>query len=87
MKRAAAYFVLLVFAATSLSSCSMLTAQGRQQRAYEKYVAKYSKRRAKEQSLIARLRAKIPSLTPSEPVVSTSVADGPESVTSPGGGL
>ena len=79
------------------SGCSMLTAQGRRERAYAHYVAKYSRGRVKQQRKLGSfLRPpKIPHLEPSEAVESTQVGaagGGPESVTtasdaSGGGGL
>ena len=67
------------------SGCSMLTAQGRRERAYARYVKKYSRGRVKQQSKLSLLRMpKIPRLEPSEPVESTQIGEavgGPESVT------
>ena len=67
------------------SGCSMLTAQGRRERAYAHYVKKYSRGRVKQQRKLSFLRGpKIPRLEPSEPVESTQVGEavgGPESIT------
>ncbi len=63
-----------------LTGCSMLTAQGRRERAYDHYVRKFSHNRAKQQRRLSFAGAKIPKMHPSEPVTSTEVT-GPESVT------
>ena len=67
------------------SGCSMLTAQGRRERAYAHYVAKYSHGRVKQQRKLRFLGAsKIPHPKPSEPVESIQIGEaggGPESVT------
>ncbi len=84
MKRANCSFAFLLLAAFLLNSCSMLTAQGRRERAYASYVRKYSKGRVKQQRRLSSWRSKIPKLTPSEPVVSTGVG-GPESVAADAG--
>jgi hypothetical protein len=77
---------LLLAGSILLSGCSMLTAQGRRERAYARYVAKCSHRRVKQQSVLSALRSHIPKLEPTEPVVTTELG-GPESVTSvPGSG-
>ena len=86
MKRANCCFAFLLLAAFLLNSCSMLTAQGRRERAYASYVRKCSKGRVKQQSHFSGWRSKIPKLTPSEPVVSTDV-DGPASVTTADAGM
>jgi len=64
----------------------MLTAQGRREHAYARYVRKCSNGRVKQQSRISSWRLKIPQLTPSEPVVRMDAA-GPEAVTSGDGGM
>jgi hypothetical protein len=80
------------------SGCSMLTAQGRRERAYAHYVAKYSRGRVKQQRKLSGLfhAPKMPHLEPSEPVESTQAGEavgGPESISSAsdansgGGGL
>ncbi len=86
MKRSHCSFVFLLLAAFLLNSCSMLTAQGRRERAYASYVRKCSKGRVKQQSRFSSWRSKIPHLTPSEPVVSAEVG-GPESVASANAGM
>lgn len=86
MKGAARFIALLLLSATMLSGCSMLTAQGRREHAYARYVRKCSNGRVKQQSRISSWRAKIPKLTPSEPVVRTDVA-GPESVSTGDSGM
>jgi hypothetical protein len=72
---------VVLFVSIALPGCSMLTARGRQERAYERYVQKCSHQRD-------RLRAKmmkaprIPSLAPSEPKETTELGDSPQSVSS-----
>jgi hypothetical protein len=71
---------LLVIA---LSGCSMLTKQGRQQRAYEKYVRKSSYTQAKRAVKFRISKINMPPLqSPSEPTMETSVSDSPQSVSS-----
>ncbi|MEO8439794.1 MAG: hypothetical protein ABI540_06175 [Spartobacteria bacterium] len=53
MKKILHASALLMATATLLSSCSMLTAQGRQERAYERYVRKSSQGRVKQQKRFA----------------------------------
>jgi hypothetical protein len=77
---------LLLVGTTLLTSCSMLTAQGRREHAYRHYVTKYSYRRAKLQRRISISRAKVPKLEPSEPITTTEVS-GPESASSGDGGM
>jgi ribosomal protein S9 len=72
-----------------LTNCSMLTAEGRREHAYARYVAKRSKGRVKQQQVLLGFRSKIPKTEPSEPIITTEVS-GPQSVTgsgSEGGGL
>jgi hypothetical protein len=71
--------VLLVF--TSLPGCSMLTARGRQERAYERYVRKCSRQRDRLQAKMLKAQP-IPTLTPSEPKLTTELGGSPEPVTS-----
>jgi hypothetical protein len=75
------YHALLVFlvGATLLSSCSMLTANGRHQRAYERYVRKSSLGRVKQQKRMSYRKTTLPVMQPTEPMVATEVS-GPESV-------
>ncbi len=71
-----------------LAGCSMLTAQGRRERAYSRYVAKYSRARTKQQRKLGFFHApKIPHLEPGEPVESTRVEEAtgsPQSLTTTG---
>ncbi|HEY1582120.1 MAG TPA: hypothetical protein VGF73_03355 [Chthoniobacterales bacterium] len=83
MKKSIHAIALFLLAATLFSSCSMLTAQGRRERAYEHYVRKSSLGRLKQQRRLSFKKAKIPFLPPSEPAETTSVS-GPESVTDGG---
>ena len=85
MRTAARAIVFVLLAALPFSGCSMLTAQGRRERAYAHYVAKSSNGRVKQQRRLSSLRARIPELFPSPPVVTTGTS-GPESVTSSEGG-
>ena len=62
-----------------LSGCSMLTAQGRRERAYERYVRKMSQGRVKQQKRFAARGNTMPVMHLSEPVETTNVS-GPESV-------
>lgn len=55
----------------------MLTAQGRQERAYERYVRKCSLGRVKQQKRFASAKSPMPVTYPSDSVMSA----GPESVT------
>ena len=77
---------LLLVGTTLLTGCSMLTAQGRRERAYTHYVTKYSYRRAKLQRRLSLSRAKVPKSEPSEPVANAEVS-GPESASSGDGGM
>ncbi len=70
----------LAAAATLLSGCSMLTAQGRQERAYSRYVNKMSAGRVKQQKrFFSKQKNTMPVMHPTEPTV-TSEVSGPESV-------
>ncbi|MBA3543430.1 MAG: hypothetical protein H0T83_03185 [Chthoniobacterales bacterium] len=71
--------VLLSLASLLLGSCSMFTAQGRQERAYAHYVRKASLGRLKQQKRMSKSMAKIPEIQPSEPKTATEVS-GPEAV-------
>ena len=76
---------LLVAAGTLLSGCSMLTARGRQERAYSRYVHKMSAGRVKQQKrFFDKQKNTMPVMHPTEPTVTTDVS-GPESVTAGGG--
>jgi hypothetical protein len=87
MKKAYRAIALLLVGATLLSGCSMLTASGRQQRAYERYVRKSSLGRVKQQKRMSAKKPRvpvIPVMQPTEPTVATE-ASGPESVGAGGG--
>lgn len=81
MKKIYRALALFLVGATLLSSCSMLTASGRQQRAYERYVRKSSLGRVKQQKRMSYKKTKLPVMQPTEPVETTEVS-GPESVSS-----
>ena len=70
---------LLLVAATLLSGCSMLTASGRRERAYERYVRKSSLGRVKQQKRVRFAKNTLPVMQPTQPMVATE-ASGPESV-------
>ena len=70
---------LLLVGSTLLSGCSMLTAQGRRERTYERYVSKSSQGRVKQQKRFAARGNTMPVMHQSEPVETTDVS-GPESV-------
>jgi hypothetical protein len=72
--------VCLLAAMTLLSGCSMLTAQGRQERAYAHYVHKMSAGRVKQQKRFASKQNTMPVTKESEPVMTTE-SSGPQSVT------
>ncbi|CAN5513758.1 hypothetical protein BH20VER3_BH20VER3_22810 [soil metagenome] len=59
---------LLLVAATLLSGCSMLTAQGRRERAYERYVRKSSLGRLKQQKSFAAHENTLPMTPMNDPV-------------------
>ena len=62
----------------------MFTAQGRRERAYQRYVRKSSLGRMKQQKRMGFHKTKLPVMEPSEPV-ETSTVSGPESVGSGSG--
>jgi hypothetical protein len=67
----------------SLTSCSMLTKQGRQERAYRNYVRKASLRQ--ERRKVKYRRPKKQFFAPSEPTVTAQTApESPESATTSG---
>ena len=66
-----------------LSGCSMLTAHGRRERAYDRYVRKSSQGRVKQQKRFAAKGNTMPVMHQSEPVETTE-ASGPESVSNGG---
>jgi uncharacterized lipoprotein len=70
-------FLLIV----TLSGCSMMTKEGRQQHAYEKYVRNSSKMRYKRALKFHMAKTDIPlRQAPSEPKVNTTVSASPEAV-------
>ena len=75
---------LFLVGATLFSGCSMLTARGRQERAYERYVRKSSLGRLKQQKRFAARGNTMPVTHPTEAMAPTE-ASGPESVSSGGG--
>jgi outer membrane biogenesis lipoprotein LolB len=79
MKKFSRAIALLFVGSTLLSGCSMLTAQGRRERAYEHYVRKSSQGRVKQQKRFAARGNTMPVTHLSEPVETTNVS-GPESV-------
>jgi hypothetical protein len=79
MKPLARALALILVAATLLSGCSMLTASGRRERAYERYVRKSSLGRVKQQKQIKFAKNTLPMTQPTAPMVTTE-ASGPESV-------
>ena len=84
MKKFFRAVTLLLVSATLLASCSMLTAEGRRERAYERYVRKSSLGRVKQQKRMGFHKTKLPVMEPSEPV-ETATVSGPESVGSGSG--
>ena len=85
MKKIHLPLAAFLIGAMLLSGCSMLTARGRQEAAYERYVRKSSLGRVKQQKRLSYKKAKLPVMEPSEPRETTEVS-GPESVSSEGGG-
>ena len=79
MKKFSRAIALLLVGSTLLSGCSMLTAQGRRERAYDRYVRKSSQGRVKQQKRFAAKGHTMPVMHLSEPVETTDVS-GPESV-------
>ena len=79
MKKFSRAIALLLVGSTLLSGCSMLTAQGRRERAYDRYVRKSSQGRVKQQKRFAARGNTMPVMHLSEPVETTEVS-GPESV-------
>jgi hypothetical protein len=84
MKKLARTITLLLISGILFNGCSMLTAQGRRERAYERYVRKSSMGRIKQQKRYFAHASTIPALPPSDPVVSAT-SSGPESATSGSG--
>jgi hypothetical protein len=79
MKKIHRGLALFLIGATFLSGCSMLTANGRNQRAYERYVRKSSLGRVKQQKRMSYRKTTLPVMQPTEPMETTEVS-GPESV-------
>ena len=75
---------LILVGGTLLSGCSMLTASGRQQRAYERYVEKLSLGRVKQQKRMGYRKMTLPVMRPTDEMVSAE-ASGPGSVSSGSG--
>jgi hypothetical protein len=84
MKRLYRASALFLVSTMLLSGCSMLTARGRQERAYERYVRKSSLGRLKQQKRFAAKGNTMPVVHPTEAIEPTD-ASGPESVSSGGG--
>lgn len=76
MKNFSRAIALLLVGSTLLSGCSMLTARGRQERAYERYVHKSSLGRVKQQKRFAAKGNTMPVTHMTEAME----ASGPESV-------
>jgi len=83
MKKISRAIALLLIASTLLSGCSMLTAQGRRQRTYDRYVRKSSQGRVKQQKRFAAKGNTMPVMHPSSQVETTE-GSGPESVSTGG---
>ena len=83
MKKFSRAIALLLVGSTLLSGCSMLTAQGRRQRAYDRYVRKSSQGRVKQQKRFAAKGNTMPVMHLSGPVETTE-SSGPESVSNGG---
>ncbi len=79
MKKLYRALALFLIGTTLLSGCSMLTANGRRQSAYERYVRKSSLGRVKQQKRLSYRKTTMPVMQPTEPKVATEVS-GPESV-------
>lgn len=79
MKKIYRTSALLLLTAILCSSCSLLTAQGRRERAYERYVHKMSKGRVKQQKRFAARGNTMPVMHNSEPTM-TSEESGPVSM-------
>jgi outer membrane biogenesis lipoprotein LolB len=83
MKKFSRAIALLLVGSTLLSGCSMLTAQGRRERAYDRYVRKSSQGRVKQQKRFAAKGNTMPVMHQSAPVETTE-GSGPESVSNGG---
>ncbi|HEY0369791.1 MAG TPA: hypothetical protein VGC85_09360 [Chthoniobacterales bacterium] len=72
-----------VMLALGLSSCSHFSKQARQQRAYDHYVRKSSLANVRQSLKLRPGKVQLPPLPQaSDPVASTALGSGPESVTS-----
>lgn len=78
MKKFCRAIAFLLVVNTLLSGCSMLTSEGRRERAYDRYVRKSSQGRVKQQKRFAG-GSRMPVIHSSEPAETTEVS-GPESV-------
>ena len=78
MKKFSRAIALLLVGSTLLSGCSMLTAQGRRDRAYDRYIRKSSQGRVKQQKRFAAKGHTMPVTHLSKPVETAEVS-GPES--------
>ena len=83
MKKFSRAIAFLLVGSTLLSGCSMLTAQGRRERAYDRYVRKSSQGRVKQQKRFAAKGNTMPVMHLSGPVETTE-GSGPESVSDGG---
>jgi len=79
MKKFSRAIALLLVGSTLLSGCSMLTARGRQERGYERYVHKSSLGRVKQQKRFAAKGNTMPVTHMAEAMEATE-ASGPESI-------
>ncbi len=70
MKKLHLVWAILLCAATFLSGCSMMTAQGRREQAYERYVHKSSLGRLKQQRFFASHESTMPVTPMEDPVQS-----------------
>ncbi|MGI8891538.1 MAG: hypothetical protein ACR2G0_12250 [Chthoniobacterales bacterium] len=68
MKQFCPLCVIFLLAAILLPGCSMLTAQGRREHAYERYVQKSSLGRAKQQNRFAAQDNTLPIIPMNDPV-------------------
>jgi hypothetical protein len=80
LERTARFFLVLALLAAPLSGCAYMTTSGRQQLAYQRYVKKFSGRKAKVVKKYKKVKMpRIPG--PSENRINTDVVDAPQSVT------
>jgi hypothetical protein len=71
-------FIALFLAAVVLPSCSMLTADGRRQAAYARYVSKSSKGRVKQQRIFHSGKPSMPVTVPNEEPGQMTTTTNPE---------